>query len=167
MFRELRRRGQALSEEEAEKILREGTYGVLSVSDPEGWPYAVPINYFFENGTLFMHCGKEGHKVDCLKHDDRASFCVVGASAINAPKLSTDFQSVICFGRVSFVDDEAERKKIVSRLTLRLAPQTTEEALEKEFSVFSRNLVILKLKIEYVTGKEGKYLSLARKKAAR
>ena len=36
MFRELRRRGQALPEEEAERILREGTYGVLSVTDADG-----------------------------------------------------------------------------------------------------------------------------------
>ena len=167
MFRELRRRGQALPEEEAERILREGTYGVLSVTDADGWPYGVPINYFYEDGCIYMHCGKEGHKIDCLKHDERASFCVVGRSVINAPKLSTDFQSVIWFGRVSSVTGEAERKDIVRRFSLHLAPETTEEALEKEFSIFGRNLIILKLKIEHVTGKEGKYLSLARKKAAK
>ncbi len=167
MFRELRRRGQALPEEEVERILREGTYGVLSVTDADGWPYGVPINYFYEDGCLYMHCGKEGHKIECLKHDDRASFCVVGSDRINAPKLSTDFQSVICFGRGSFVAGEAEREEIVRKFTLHLAPGTTEEALGKEISVFGRNLVILKLKIEHVTGKEGKYLSLARKKAAK
>ena len=62
---------------------------------------------------------------------------------------------------------EAERKDIVRRFSLHLAPETTEEVLEKEFSIFGRNLIILKLKIEHVTGKEGKYLSLARKKAAK
>ena len=47
MFRELRRRGQALPEEEADRILREGTYGVLYVTDADGWPYGVPINYLY------------------------------------------------------------------------------------------------------------------------
>lgn len=128
---------------------------------------ASPSIISMKTGCIYMHCGKEGHKIDCLKHDERASFCVVGRSVINAPKLSTDFQSVICFGRVSSVTGEAERKDIVRRFSLHLAPETTEEALEKEFSIFGRNLIILKLKIEHVTGKEGKYLSLARKKAAK
>lgn len=167
MFREIRRKAQALPKEEIEKILRENADGVLALTDADGWPYAVPINYFYEDGCLFMHCGKEGHRMDCLAHDTRASFCVVGANAINQPHLATDYKSVICFGRCVPVEDEAERKALVAELCRRLAPETSDEAVEKEYALFAKHLVILKMKIEHVTGKEGKYLAIARKKAAK
>ena len=44
MFREMRRKKQILSEEEAIRILNKGTSGVLALSGDDGYPYALPIS---------------------------------------------------------------------------------------------------------------------------
>ena len=62
MFREMRRRKQALSPESCVEVLRKGTSGVLAVSGDDGYPYAVPLSYVYDDGRLFFHCAPSGHK---------------------------------------------------------------------------------------------------------
>ena len=84
MFREMRRKLQQLSDEEAEAVLRRGKYGVLALSGDDGYPYAVPISYVYADGKLYFHCAMAGHKLDAMKRDDKASFCVVYISVLHA-----------------------------------------------------------------------------------
>ena len=50
MFREMRRKKQALSKEACERILKDGKTGVLALLGDDDYPYAVPLNYCYENG---------------------------------------------------------------------------------------------------------------------
>ena len=50
MFREMRRKGQQLSAEECIEILNRGTSGVLALEGDDGYPYAVPLSYVYEDG---------------------------------------------------------------------------------------------------------------------
>ena len=52
MFRNMRRGRQALPEAESLAILARGSHGVLAVLGDEGWPYAVPLNYLWHEGSL-------------------------------------------------------------------------------------------------------------------
>lgn len=45
MFREMRRKKQALSKEACERILKDGKTGVLALLGDDDYPYAVPLNY--------------------------------------------------------------------------------------------------------------------------
>ena len=55
MFREMRRKRQQLTEAECIKILKKNTSGVLAVSGDGGYPYAVPLSYVYDNGSLYFH----------------------------------------------------------------------------------------------------------------
>ena len=82
MFREMIRKNKALPEEECIRILTEEKRGVLSVNGDGGYPYGTPMNHFYnaEDGKLYFHCGKQqGHRLDALAQDGRASFCVTVA----------------------------------------------------------------------------------------
>ena len=48
MFRELTRKKQALSIEECKEILKQEVRGVLAVNGDDGYPYALPINYYYD-----------------------------------------------------------------------------------------------------------------------
>ena len=52
MFRELRRKRQALSKEACAEILSRGTSGVLALAGDDGYPYAVPISYVYDGEKL-------------------------------------------------------------------------------------------------------------------
>lgn len=49
-MQEMRRKDRQGTREDAERILRKETFGVLSTAAMEGYPYGVPINYYYEDG---------------------------------------------------------------------------------------------------------------------
>ena len=78
MFRPMRRYKQQISEEECLRILKEQPRGVLSVLGDDDYPYGVPMDHWYrgENGKLYFHCAKTGHKLDAVRRHDKVSYCV-------------------------------------------------------------------------------------------
>ena len=76
MFRPLRRKKRAITDEKARELLATCKRGVFAVNGDDGYPYAIPVNYFFdaEHDKIYFHGAKAGHKVDSLKHDDKVCF---------------------------------------------------------------------------------------------
>ncbi len=60
MFGEMRRKKQLLFKAETISILQSSTSGVLAVNGVNGYPYAAPMSFAFQDGKLFFHCAKEG-----------------------------------------------------------------------------------------------------------
>ena len=77
MFRPMRRIKQQLAEDEALEVLKSAKRGVLSVIGDDGWPYGIHLNPYWEDGRLYFHGAKAGHKIDALRRDSRASFTVI------------------------------------------------------------------------------------------
>ena len=130
-FREMRRKRQQLSDSEGIDILKKATSGTLALLGDGGYPYAVPISYVYEDGKLYFHSAKEGHKVDAIKGCDKASFCVIDKDDVHLEKYTTFFRSVIAFGRIHIVEDENEKLHIAHMLGNRYNPNH-DEALQKE-----------------------------------
>ena len=162
MFREMRRKKQRLSAEACEAILAEGTSGVLAVDGDGGYPYAVPLSYVYQDGKLFFHCAKSGHKLDAVRRNPRASFCVIGQDRVVPEEYTTYFRSVIVFGTIRVLEEEREIRTAVRSLAVKYAPEDSEEnrerAIQKEYSA----LCMLELTAEHITGKEA--IELARSK---
>ena len=78
MFREVARKKQSLEMSQIVEILNNEKRGVLSVNGENGYPYGLPINYWYnkENGYIYFHSGKKGHKIDAINADNRVSFCI-------------------------------------------------------------------------------------------
>lgn len=162
MFREMRRKKQLLSWSDSAAILQRGSYGVLSVMGDDGYPYGVPLNYIYADGRLYFHCAKEGHKIDSVRREPKASFCVVDSDELVAEEYTAYFRSVIAFGRVSIVQDIAEKRDIITKLAKRFNPSDKEQhrndVIEREFLP----LCILEMEIEHMSGKEA--IELVRKR---
>ena len=75
IFREMRRKKQALSQQEIAQILQQETSGVLALIGDEAYPYAVPISYVYDGEKLYFHSAKSGHKLDAIQQNAKASFC--------------------------------------------------------------------------------------------
>ena len=107
MFREMRRKKQQLSEVETAEILKRGTSGTLALFGDGGYPYAVPISYVFANGKIYFHGGKQGHKLDAVSRNPKASFCVIDQDLVVPEKYTTYFRSAIVFGTIRILETEA------------------------------------------------------------
>ena len=127
MFREMRRKRQMLSEDDCKIILREGTSGVLALSGDDGYPYAVPLSYVYDGEKIFFHCAKSGHKLDAIRRNPKASFCVIGQDKVVPEEYTTYYRSVIAFGTVRILEDDREKYDSVREIALKYAPLDTVE----------------------------------------
>lgn len=161
MKHDMRRWKQMLSREETDKIMREATNGVLSLTDADGEPYGVPLSYAYDNdGHIYFHCATEGHKTDCIAAGSRCSFCVVAQDDIMPEKFTTIFRSVIAKGRIEIVADEAEMRKGLLLLCNKYSPGIDPQA---EIAKGLSRVSVLRLDIETITGKEAIELTRSRK----
>lgn len=153
MFRDMRRFKQQISEEECFEVLRNTKRGVLSVIGDDGYPYGMPMNHWYceENGKIYFHGAKEGHKIDAIGKCDKVSYCVYDEGYRKDGEWALNIKSVIVFGRIKPVEDEEKAEKICTQLTFKFTDD--REYLEKEMkSAFSRTLC-LELTPEHITGK--------------
>ena len=153
MFREMRRKRQALSMEETAAILYRGTSGVLALSGDDGYPYAVPMSYVYTDGKIYFHCAKAGHKLDALKRNAKASFCVIAQDQVVAEEYTSYFKSVIVFGQIRVLENIQEKHAAIEKLAIKYAPQDEPEAREKAIAREWQALCMLEMRIEHMTGK--------------
>ena len=151
MFRQMRRIKQQLSEEESLDVLKNAKRGVLSVIGDGGWPYGIYLNPHFENGRIYFHGAKAGHKIDALKKESRASFTVIDDGVKDEGGWGYTFRSVIVFGRVEFVEDQNDAVEICRRLARRFNP--SEADIEDEIRRAAAYVQVFALVPEHITGK--------------
>lgn len=162
MFREMRRRDQALPQAECEAILHSATSGVLSLLGDGGYPYGVPLSHLYAPPQLYFHGAVNGHKADAIARHGKASFCVIAQDEVDPPSFSTRYRSVIAFGKIRIVQDEAEKRHAIEALGRRFSPGF-EAAAQKEIAESWEHMHIFALDIEHLTGKESRSLMLERK----
>lgn len=155
MFRAMRRIKQQLTVEEARAVLENCTSGVLSLIGDDGYPYGVPLSYVLVGDKIYFHCAQEGHKIDAITRDGRASFCVIAADEVIPEKYTTAYQSVIVFGQIRILTDEVEKRMAIQKLAARYSPEESAESREDEINQFWQQLCMLELTIEQITGKQG------------
>ena len=132
MFRGMRRFKQQISDEECIRILKEQPRGVLSLIGDDGYPYGIPIDHWYceEDGKLFFHGAKEGHKIDAISKCDKASYCVMDEGFREEGEWALNINSVIVFGRIRLVTDPEKTKIVCTNLCRKFTDD--EEYLQHE-----------------------------------
>lgn len=153
MFREMARSRQQLTRAECIEILKQEPRGVLSVLGDNGYPYGLPINHWYceEDGSLYFHCGKRGHKIDAIKQCDKVSFCVYDRGYREEGDWALYIRSVIVFGRVRILENQEEAIEITRRLSYKFTPDT--ELIENEIKQSGANVLCFVLTPEHMSGK--------------
>lgn len=164
MLREMRRKKQALPRKECDEILYQGTSGVLSLYGDDGYPYGVPLSYFYDGEKLYFHCAKTGHKLDAIARNGKASFCVIHQDVVKPEEYATYYKSVIIFGKIHEVEDEAEKREAIEKLAIRYAPMDSRENREREIEKDWNALCMLRMDIDYMSGKEALGLAKLRER---
>lgn len=151
MFRELTRKKQKLSPDECAEILKREVRGVLAVNGDGGYPYALPINFYYDekSNKIYFHSGKLGHKLDAIAKSDKVSFCVYDKGYHKDGHWSLNISSVIIFGRIHAVEDWPDG------LMLNFCKRFTDDTdyIYSEIEKYGSNTAVLCLEIEYMTGK--------------
>ena len=131
--------------EEVLKIINKTKYLHLGIKD-NVYPYIVPMHYgyTYENGkfTFYMHCAKEGYKLNLLKKDAHVSLeleCEVeDVSGGDVPcRYGATFASFMGKGIAEIVEDVDEKKHGLEVLMLHQTGQhfTMTEEMTKMVTV--------------------------------
>ncbi len=156
MFRELTRKNKEIPFDECVEILKSEKRGVLSVLGDGGYPYGMPMNHFYceDDGCIYFHCGKSGHRNDALKKHDKVSLCVYDEGYRNENDWALNIRSVIVFGKIELIDNIDTVIEISEKLSRKF---TDDEAyIQKEIAAFASKTLLLKLVPENICGKRVK-----------
>lgn len=155
---EMRRHDLAMPEARAREVLERGFSGRLGTSDPDGWPYVVPLLYVCEGNSVHIHTARaEGHLVSDLRHDPRVCFLVDEAGAVYGYgryecDSSVSYTSVMVFGKATPVTAEEDKSLFCTRLMEKYGA----EVPGRPKNVFPRleAICVYTIHIERITGKE-------------
>jgi nitroimidazol reductase NimA-like FMN-containing flavoprotein (pyridoxamine 5'-phosphate oxidase superfamily) len=153
MFREMRRKKQALSYEECIHILNTQPRGVLSMLGDDDYPYGIPLDHYYDEKThcLYFHCAKTGYKIDAMTRHPKVSYCVYDEGYRNEGEWALNIKSVVCFGHVEFVEDDDTIVSVLTHLTRKFTDD--EDYIKKEIAKFKKSVRLFAVHIDHLSGK--------------
>lgn len=155
MFRPIRRTKRAISDEAAKALLKSSRRGVLAVNGDDGYPYAVPVNYLYDemSNAILFHGAKAGHKFDSLKASDKVCFTVFGNETVKEEEAWAPYvQSVVVFGRCEMVENLEDSLELVKKLAMKYYPN--EQLADDEISKDGKAVQMFRINIEHLSGKQ-------------
>ncbi len=92
----------------------------MGMTDEQGLPYVLPFNFGYEEGVIYLHSAGTGKKIEILKK--KPEVCIAFSTDhhlkfVNegvACSYGMRFRSVLAYGKVVFVDDPAEKQRILN-----------------------------------------------------
>ena len=154
MFRELQRKNKQISMEECIELLKKETRGVLSVLGDGDYPYGMPMNHWYneEDGKIYFHCGKLGHRLDALRKCNKVSFCTYDSGYREEGDWALHVKSVIVFGTIEIIDDMDTIADIARKLSYKFTQD--EEYIRTEIEKYAKATLLLQLTPEHICGKQ-------------
>ncbi|MCM1332601.1 MAG: pyridoxamine 5'-phosphate oxidase family protein [Bacteroides sp.] len=148
----MRRFKQMLPNEDIKQILLSQTNGVLSLIDPDGEPYGVPLSFAYDGDTsIYFHSALAGRKIDAIAANHQGSFCVIQQDVIVPEEFTTYFRSVIVKGEIEVMRD---RDDILKGLKLLCEKYSAGVNSDEEISRCIDHVCVFKLSILSMSGKE-------------
>ena len=154
MFREQRRKKNIISEESAKELLKGTRRGVLAVIGDMEYPYAVPVNYLYdeENNKIYFHGARSGHKYDSIKTNNKVCFTVFGNETVKDEEWAPYLQSVVVFGICHLLEHDDESMEILKKLARKYYP--SEDIITDAIASSGKAVQMFEIDIEHLSGKE-------------
>ena len=154
MFRPIRKKKNQISDEAAKELLRTSRRGVFAVNGDDGYPYAIPINFLYDEDAqkIYFHGSRAGHKVDSLRVCDKVCFTVYGNETVRDEPWAPYMQSVVVFGRCRLLERGEESLALVKRFAMKYYPD--ESLVDIEIAEGGKAVQMYEITIEHYSGKE-------------
>lgn len=156
----MRRKDKEISDIKVIKnIIKEADFCNVAMSE-NNMPYVVPMNFGFDQESLYLHSANEGLKIDILQSNPNVCLGIVNDAKVEKTsdvcKTTMKYKSVIIFGKAQFITDNCEKEKAL-KIIINHYYGDNRDFVERE-SKFNQTvlekIVILKVKIEKIRGKQ-------------
>ncbi len=147
-----RKEKEIQSQEEMVAILEEAPVCRLGLCK-DHVPYVVPMNFGYRDGCLYVHCARQGRKMDMLRANPRVCFEVDTDLEVIRAEQPCDwgmrFASVIGSGTASILEDPEEKKRGLDAIMEHYGSRPLQPYGE---SILEQTAVI-RVQVEEMTGK--------------
>ena len=154
MFRPARRKKKEISMEAVKQLLHTERRGVFAVNGDDGYPYAIPVNFFYdeEANQIYFHGARAGHKIDSVRKSDKVCFTVYGNETIRDEAWAPYMRSAVVFGRCRLPEYGAETLALLKRFAMKYYPE--ESMVDAEIAAAGKAAQMYVIDIEHISGKE-------------
>lgn len=138
----MRRKDREMDAAFALEVLQKAPYVTVSMTRPDGTPYAVPLSLaavatkaaevtevteVTEDGhTFYFHCAKEGEKLECIRHNPVVCLSAVSyCRPVVSPKegdFTLEYKSAVAMGRAELVEDGQEKTQALRAICNKFLP---------------------------------------------
>lgn len=126
----------------------------VGITDFNGNPYVIPMNFGYADGTIYLHSAPEGDKIEMLERNNNVciTFSAGHKLVFQHEKMACSYSmrsdSALCHGKVSFIEDLDEKR---CALNIIMRHYTDKDFGYSDPSV--RNVKVWEVKVEQMTGK--------------
>lgn len=154
MFRDIRRAKRAISIEEAKVLLRDNKRAAFSVNGDDGYPYTLPINFYYEEAEnrIYFHSAKQGHKLDSIQADDKVCLTTWNDGYREEGDWAFWVSSCVVFGRAKLITDRELAEEKLRKFALKYYPSAEE--VEKLLQESINAVQLVAVDIEHISGKK-------------
>lgn len=139
---------------EMEAIIRRCPYCLVGMTDDEGAPYVIPMNFAYADGVVYLHSGPTGSKVGYL--EARPTVCLTFSEGHELvwmhPQMACSYsmkaRSVMCRGRARRVEDLDGKRRA---LDLMMRHYTDTPCGYSDPAV--RHVLVWEVRVEQMTGR--------------
>lgn len=141
--------------ERVEEIIARCDICYVGITDLEGNPYVIPMNFGYQDGVIYLHSGSAGSCLDMLAQNNFTciTFSIDHELIFQHPKVACSYRmkakSVICRGQVNFLEDIEEKRQALDIIM--------HHYIDREF-IYSdpavKNVKVWEIPIDNVTAKE-------------
>jgi uncharacterized protein len=133
-------------------VMEEAQVCRIGLSD-DGVPYVVPMNFGLGERCVYLHCARQGRKIDIIRKNDRVCFEMDILREVYRHELgcgcSTRFDSIIGFGRAAVVEEPGEKRLALDRIMEHYGAEGPFSYAEEFFI----KATVIRIDIESITGK--------------
>lgn len=139
---------------EIESIINQCSICFIGLTEKDGTPYVIPMNFGYIDGDIILHSAPEGKHLGLLELSNRicVTFCTDTKLAYQHPEVACSYsmtsKSVVCKGSVSFIEDLAEKERTLNSMMKKFT--------DREFKYSApalRNVKVWRVSVDEMTSK--------------
>lgn len=151
----MRRKDKEINERKMiNSILDEAVILHLALLDGDR-PYVIPVNFGYRDNAIYIHCAREGRKLDLIRRNNQVGFqAETGVEIVHKSipdKCGMHFRSIVGNGRISMVKSRDEKRLGLTLLMKHYNPGAGDSL---EFGDCLDEVCVLKIEIDSISGKQ-------------
>ena len=148
----MRRQDKLMSHEDCIDVIKNNNHGFMATVNADGTPYINGLNYIYKDSALFIHCAREGQKLENIERQNKVCFNIVDSVEVVQNQFTLHFRSVLINGTAEIIKDQDEIRKHMLDLAASLSPDFIEGGI-KYVNAKETGVYIIKITIDEMSGK--------------